>query len=227
MMRILFATTMLLLVAGLALRAAHSSSAGTNRTIPAQILELIPAPEDESGFKPLFGKQASDGWAQCGPGFFTLRNGLASAHGGMGLWWHTNRMFTNFVLRGEWRLENAGSDSGIFVRFAHPGNDPWNAVRSGHEMEIGDDPEGKDPAWRTGALYPFQPPRRVPTRPVGEWNSFELVVAGQTYIVRINGQIVNIWTDPARRTTHGFVGLQNYQEGKNSQHRNLRIKDLP
>ena len=72
-------------------------------------------------FSPLFGASASDGWAQCGPGYFTLTNGVATSHGGMGLWWHTNRTFTNFVIRGEWRMEERESDSGVFIRFPHPG----------------------------------------------------------------------------------------------------------
>lgn len=181
----------------------------------------------DDGFVPLFGRDAHDGWTQCGPGHFTLSNGVATAHGGMGLWWHTNQMFTNFVLRGEWRMDNRESDSGVFVRFPDPGRDPWNAVRNGHEMEIGDDPEGKDKHWQTGALYPFQAPIRVPTRPIGEWNAFELICTGQQYLVRVNGELVNTWTDENKRTTHGYIGLQNYQEGKNTQHRNLRIKELP
>jgi hypothetical protein len=195
--------------------------------IPAELLAHVPAePADETGFTPLFGSSAGDGWAQCGPGSFSLVNGIATAHGGMGLWWHTNRMFTNFVLRGEWRVENRESDSGVFVRFPDPGRDPWNAVRQGHEMEIGDDPEGKDTMWRTGALYPFRSPARVVTRPIGEWNNYELICIGHHYSIRINGELVTTWTDPKQRATHGFIGLQNYQEGKNTQHRRLRIKPL-
>jgi hypothetical protein len=145
----------------------------------------------------------------------------------MGLWWYTSQTFTNFVLRGEWKLEAADSDTGVFVRFANPENDPWNAVRTGHELEIGDDPEGKDPVWRTGALYPFSAPARVMTKPIGEWNSYELAVVGHTYVVRINGETVNIWTDPDRRTASGYIGLQNYEEGKGAAFRNIRIRVLP
>lgn len=194
--------------------------------IPEDLARLLPEPEDESGFRPLFGREPGAGWAQCGPGGFRLTNGVATSFGGMGLWWYTNRMFTNFVLRGEWRLETSDSDSGVFIRFPDPGNDPWNAVRQGHEMEIGDDPSGKEPAWRTGALYPFSPPARVPTRPLGDWNRYELIAVGQTYIVRINGETVNVWTDPQRRSAFGHLGLQNYPEGQAVQHRNLRLKEI-
>jgi hypothetical protein len=183
--------------------------------------------DDASGFQPLFGRNTRDGWEQCGPGGFVLTNGVATSYGGMGLWWCSARTYTNFVLRGEWKMEAADSDTGVFVRFAHPGDDPWNAVRTGHELEIGDDPDGKDPAWRTGAVYPFSPPALVPTQPVGQWNSFEFAAIDQTYIVRINGEMVNVWTDPERRSASGYIGLQNYAQGKGAQFRNVRVRELP
>lgn len=195
--------------------------------VPPSIARLLPDANDETGFHPLFGASVTDGWQQCGPGSFTLTNGVATSHGGMGLWWHSRRAFTNFVLRGEWRMADRESDTGVFMRFPDPGNDPWNAVKQGHEMEIGDDPDGKEPAWKTGALYPFSPPARVPTKPIGEWNHFELVAVGHTYIVRINGETVNVWTDPKQRTASGYLGLQNYADGKGAQHRRLRIRELP
>lgn len=188
---------------------------------------LVPPESDESGFRLLFGPGEAPGWRQCGPGGFTLTNGVATSHGGMGLWWFGSRPYTNFVMRGEWRMLARESDGGVFVRFPDPGQDPWNAVRGGHEVEIGDDPDGKEPAWKTGALYPFSPPTHVPTRPVGDWNRFELIAVEHTYVVRINGETVNVWTDPQRRTLSGYVGLQNYQDGKGIQHRRLRIRELP
>ena len=32
--------------------------------------------------------------------------------------------------------------------------------------------------------------------------------------MRINGKLVNTWTDPERRSRAGYVGLQNYNDGK-------------
>ncbi len=208
-------------------RAADPPPSPPNDVVPDAIRRLLPRPDDETGFRPLWVGDRPEGWGQCGPGSFTLTNGVATSHGGMGLWWYTNRMFTNFVMRGEWRFANRESDSGVFVRFADPGRDPWNAVRSGHELELGDDPEGKDPTWRTGALYPFQPPTRVTTKAVGEWNAYEFIAVGHTYIVRLNGETVTVWNDLHQRSAAGYVGLQNYQEDKGTQHRHLRIKELP
>lgn len=180
----------------------------------------------EAGFVSLFSDAELKKWRQCGPGRFDVTNGVATGVGGMGLWWYTGRQYTNFVLRGEFVQEEPIADSGVFLRFADPGNDPWNAVHQGHEMEIGD-PEPKDPTWRTGSIYPFQASTRANTKPLGQWNEYEIICQGQTYTVRLNGEQIMTWTDPKQRTRSGYIGLQNYNDGKTVRHRNVRIKDLP
>jgi hypothetical protein len=180
----------------------------------------------EAGFVSLFSDGALKAWRQCGPGHFDVTNGVATGVGGMGLWWYTGRQYTNFVLRGEFMQEQPIADSGVFLRFPDPGHDPWNAVHQGHEMEIGD-PEPKDPTWRTGSIYPFQASIRANTKPLGQWNEYEIICQGQTYTVRMNGEQIMTWTDPKQRTRSGYIGLQNYNDGKTVRHRNVRIKDLP
>ena len=118
------------------------------------------------------------------------------------------------------------ADSGVFLRFPDPKNDPWNAVRQGHEMEIGD-PNPKDETWRTGSIYPFQASTNANTRPLGHWNQYEITCIGQTYSVRMNAELILTWRDPKERTRSGYIGLQNYNDGKTVRHRNLRIKELP
>ncbi|MBI2928902.1 MAG: DUF1080 domain-containing protein [Verrucomicrobia bacterium] len=194
--------------------------------VPADLLKHVPAePMDETGFTSLFGKAADDGWKQCGPGKFTLENGVATGHDGMGLWWHSRKQFGNFVLRGEFLQEQEIADSGVFFRFPDPGNDPWVAVNKGHEMEIGD-PKPEKPTWRTGSIYPFHAALEVPVKPLGQWNTYEIVAIGHNYSVRLNGKLVNTWTDPTKRSLSGYIGLQNYNDGKTVRHRNLRIKEL-
>lgn len=194
--------------------------------IPAELMALIPAAAGtEAGFVPLFSDEALPGWRQSGPGQFKVQNGVATAEGGMGLWWFGARTFKNFVLRGEFLQEQPLADSGIFVRFADPGKDPWVAVKTGHEIEIGD-PEPEKPTWRTGSIYPFQASVRANTRPPGQWNEYEIVCDNHDYSVRINGQLVTTWTDPWRRSAAGYIGLQNYNDGKTVRYRKLRIKEL-
>ena len=186
--------------------------------------ETAPSKQDV-GFLFLFSEPALKEWRQCGPGKFTVTNGIATGEGGMGLWWYGGRQFTNFVLRGEFVQEQEIADSGVFLRFPDPKDDPWNAVHQGHEMEIGD-PNPKDPTWRTGSIYPFKASTKANTKAIGEWNEYEITCNGQQYSVRINGARVLTWTDPKSRTRSGYVGLQNYNDGKTVRHRNLRIKDL-
>ena len=118
------------------------------------------------------------------------------------------------------------ADSGIFVRFPDPGSDPWTAVHKGHEFEIGD-PKPAKTSDATGALYPFKGPVEVPVKPYGEWNSYEITCIDHNYAFRLNGKLITTWTDPNKRTDRGYIGLQNYNDGKVVRHRNLRVKDLP
>jgi len=194
--------------------------------LPVEYMDYTVSPVgDEEGFIPLLDGAAVRDWKQCGPGKFTVADGVASGEGGMGLWWYAGRQFTNFVLRGEFLQEQDIADSGVFLRFPNPGNDPWVAVKQGHEMEIGD-PNPEKPTWRTGALYPFRAPIAANTKPVGQWNTYEIVCRDHDYSVRINGRMVNTWTDTTQRTLSGFIGLQNYNDGKTVRHRNLRVKEL-
>jgi len=189
-------------------------------------LSCAPRAHDDTGFVSLFSQEALAYWRQCGPGRFVVKDGVATGEGGMGLWWYCGQQFDDFILRGEFIQEQEIADSGVFLRFPDPGNDPWNAVHKGHEMEIGD-PEPNDPTWRTGSIYPFCASSKAKTKPVGQWNPYEIVCAGHLYTVRINSEEVLHWTDPNQRTLKGYIGLQNYNDGKTVRHRNLRIKPLP
>lgn len=198
--------------------------------IPKEHLHLLPVPflpaHVEEGFTPLFTGAATNDWKQAGHGRFTLQDGVATAEGGMGLWWYSGGLYTNFVLRGEFLQEQEAADSGIFMRFPDPGADPWVAVKRGHEMEIGD-PKAGNPTWHTGSIYPFQAPAKDASKPPGHWNQYEIIARGQNYSVRLNGQLVTTWTDSTNRATSGHIGLQNYDDQKTVRHRNLRIKELP
>lgn len=180
---------------------------------------------DAEGFVELLSDEALKSWKQAGPGRFVVKDGVATGEGGMGLWWYAGREFGDFVLRGEFVQEQEVADSGVFLRFPDPGKDPWVAVNKGHEVEIGD-PQPQDPTWRTGSIYPFAASTKANTRPIGEWNSYEIVCVGHRYRVTINGEQVLDWTDPKERTLKGYVGLQNYNDDKTVRHRNIRIKPL-
>ena len=186
---------------------------------------VLPKEGDEKGFIDLFSAEALKHWKQCGPGKFVVKEGVAAGEGGMGLWWYSREQFSDFVLRGEFVQEQEIADSGVFLRFPDPGNDPWVAVNKGHEVEIGD-PEPKDPTWRTGSIYPFHASKKANTKKPGDWNTYEIICVGHLYVVKINGEEVGRWEDQGKRTLKGFIGLQNYNDNKTVRHRRLRIKPL-
>lgn len=191
---------------------------------PERLLEWVAVgPVGEEGFRPLLAQPALKDWVQCGPGSFRVQDGVATGVGGMGLWYYRGKQFGDFVIRGEY-LKEPGADSGVFVRFPDPGQDPMVAVKRGHELEIGEDVPAKG---STGSIYPFQGPTYLPLKPEGEWNSYQIRCVGRTYEVSLNGKLVNRYIDTAGRPLSGHVGLQNYPYQKTVHHRNLRIRELP
>jgi hypothetical protein len=177
---------------------------------------------DAEGFIPLLRDDHADAWKQAGPGGFNVENGVATSYGGMGLWWYQPLTFRNFTLSLEFRQNAISANSGVFVRFPDPGDDPWVAVRQGYEIQImGNRPTDK----HTGAIYDFQAPESVPLKPAGEWNEMEITVIGQHYRVSLNGQPITTFTGD--RSERGHIGLQNHDNNSRVAFRNIRVKPLP
>jgi len=124
--------------------------------------------------------------------------------------WYTKKRFVDFMLKVDWKVQNFTDNSGVFVRFPDPGNDPWNAVNNGYEVQI-DDSGAPDGALihSTGAIYNFAAPTKVASNPVGDWNFYEIHAVGQSYRIILNGIEVTDFT--GQRSTVGYVGLQNHR----------------
>lgn len=196
---------------------------------------LRPAPDP--GFTTLFDGTSTSGWQMAGPGRFVLENltddrgqayGVLRSEGGMGLFWFATKTFKNFILRLEWRTTLPDENSGVFVRFPDPGNDPWVAVSHGYEIQIDDygrDAQGQpgDPLATTGAIYGFAAPSHLASRMPRVWNTYEIRVEGQQYLVALNGEAVTDFT--GSRSLEGHVGIQNHNGAVFF--RNVRLKELP
>jgi hypothetical protein len=190
-----------------------------SRTQPEAAVEW---PALEKGFILLYDGRDTSKWKQAGPGRLARQpDGSLLTEGGMGLFWYAERPFRDFILRVDWKAENAGSNSGIFVRFPDPQGDPWRPVNEGYEIQIQDSGGPKN---RTGAVYSFSESYSVPTRPYGQWNTMEIEVVGQRYLVRVNGTLVARFT--GSRATEGYIGLQNHGGNDRVWFRNIRIKPL-
>jgi type 1 glutamine amidotransferase len=179
----------------------------------------------ETGYTPLY-NGSTTGWSQAGPGAFTNSDATLTSTGGMGLFWYSQKQFTNYSLKLDWKL--AGDDNtGVFIGFP-PSTDPWSAVNNGYEVQI----DATDAADRTtGAVYTFKSAdlaaRDAALNPAGEWNTYELLVEGERLQLFLNGTKINDFTntDPVRSLA-GHIGLQNHGDGDDAAFRNVRIKEL-
>jgi hypothetical protein len=203
---------------------------------------LIPPdkkPVVELDFTSLFDGTSTAGWQMAGTGGFILESrkddqgdsyNVLRSEGGLGLFWYTLKKFKNFILRLDWQASQPGDNSGIFVRFPDPGNDPFVAVNQGHEIQIDD--FGKAPDGQlgsllhsTGGIYSFAAPTKVVSQLVGEWNTFEIQVTDNDYKVIFNGEVV-VEKYTSSRLLEGFIGIQNHGLDSRVSFRNIRIKEL-
>ncbi|MFC5290538.1 ThuA domain-containing protein [Actinokineospora guangxiensis] len=183
----------------------------------------------EEGYRSLYNGSAEqlEGWRMAGPGEFVQDGCAMKSVGGMGLLWFPEE-FGSYSLKLDWKL--AGDDnSGVFVGFPDPGDDPWIAVNQGYEIQI----DATDaPDRTTGSVYSFQSAdiaaRDAALKPPGQWNAYEITVTGQVIKIFLNGALINEFTstDPARDLTQGHIGLQNHGNGDDAWFRNVRIKEI-
>jgi hypothetical protein len=178
----------------------------------------------ELGWEPLLDGSLA-GWESAGlderwrvqDGILTF---LARGQGGQ---LSTARDYRDFRLRLDFRLERM-ANSGLFLRAARDGSNP---AFSGCELQILDDfhweevTGSKLELWQfTGSLYGALAPRERALRPLGEWNSYEVLYRGSRLAVALNGRtLFDVDTlalrpeqgEPfAQRAAQGFIGLQHH-----------------
>lgn len=93
---------------------------------------------DTHDYTPIFDETTLNGWSMACEGTFLITDENALQSAGQGIFWYTKKKFDNFVLELDWKVSNSNDNSGVFVRFSDPGNDPKIAVKSGYEIQIDD-----------------------------------------------------------------------------------------
>jgi hypothetical protein len=181
-------------------------------------------PGAEEGFTSLYAGDGTSGWKQAGPGSFREDGGTLVAEGGMGLYWYAAREYGDFTLRLDWLTTKPEDNSGVFVRFPDPGDDPWVAVERGYEIQIHDSSSGEQ---ATGAIYRIKAPVAAASMPPGRWNSYEITAEGRGYTVVLNGAVINTFTSTdERRGLSGYIGIQNHDDDSPVRFRNIRVREL-
>src|SRR5919197_5034721 len=171
--------------------------------------------EDDSEFTYLFDGRTIDDWHMAGPGKFVLveYDKSLQSEGGMGLLWYAKKKYKDFVLMVDWKVSRRNDNSGVFIRFSNPDNDPLIAVNTGYEIQIDDMamPDG-NPLHKTGAIYNFAAPSNIKA-------------TGQKYSVILNGKKV-IPEFTGNSLTEGYIGIQNHDSDSHISFKNIRIKEI-
>lgn len=179
-------------------------------------------------FLNLFDGKSLDDWKMAGKGKFTILQGenVLQTEGGMGLLWYYKRKFEDFTLELEWRASSRKDNSGVFVRFPNPGNDPYVAVSYGYEIQIDDlaQPDGSL-IHGTGAIYKFAAPSMLNSKPIGEWNSLQITAEKHKYAVMTNDVTV-ISNFIGNRSLEGYIGLQNHDDKSKVFFRNIKVREI-
>ena len=205
----------------------------------------LTAQEQQDGWRLLFDGTTTDGWRGYGrsdmpDGWQAIDGELVRTAGGGDI--ITDDEFASFELALEWKLREGGN-SGVLYRVIES-DDP--IYYSAPEMQILDDAAHADGGSRltaAGANYGLHPAPEGVVRPVGEWNTVRIVVAGDHVEHWMNGQKIveyelgsEDWKQrvaaskfaqwPAYGTAaRGHIGLQDH--GDWVAFRNIKLKVLP
>ena len=192
----------------------------------------------EQGFVKLFDGATLNGWTMVGgwgPGY-GITNGILYCAKGTGGNFLTVKEYSNFVLRLNYRL-TPGANNGVGIRAPYEGTPAY----TGMEIQILDDTAPQYASLRpgqfNGSIYDVVPAKRRALRPLGDWNSEEIVADGPHIKVKLNGiSIVDANLDefsdpdllkkhPGLRRRSGHIGPLSHLDYV--EFRNIRIKELP
>lgn len=193
--------------------------------VPLALLCVVPlqadekaAPEKPEGFQELFNGRDFTGWRFSGgkedgateaPNW-KVKDGVIALSGGGSPHLATVDEYGDFDLRLQWRALREKYNSGLYVRSGKKIGANQINLAQGHEGGfIG----GKI----TGA-------KTVPDlqKPVGEWNSWRVLVKGDKVSFWCNGKLA--WEGTGLKPDKGYIGLQ--AEGAPIEFRNIVIREL-
>ena len=147
------------------------------------------ADSHQDGFTPLFDGQTLAGWIGEGREYFEVENGALTCRSGCQGKLLTEQEYKDFILRFEFKL-TPGANNGLAIRAPQPGD----AAYQGIELQILDSPASKykdlKPYQFHGSAYGIAPAKRGALKPVGEWNTQEVVCQGRQIKVTLNGQMI-------------------------------------
>jgi len=190
----------------------------------------------EVGFRTLFDGKDLAGWQGDTKGYVVEDGKIVALKTGRGNL-YTNDEFADFAVRFDFRLE-PGANNGLAVRAPLSGD----AAYQGMEIQVLDDGNEQyksiQPYQAHGSVYGIAPAKRGYLKPVGQWNSEEVICRGRQVTVNLNGTtIVDVNLDeastphtidkrehPGLKRASGHIGFCGH--GARVEFANLRLKLL-
>jgi hypothetical protein len=171
----------------------------------------------EEGFVSLFDGKTLDGWHLVHDAKFVAEDGVLKLNGGLG-WLRSDKEYSDFVLRLEFRFMKPKQDGGVFLRSNTEGK-PWPSRK--YEVQV-------ENTARMAKIFGAEHDLNVGLvqkvlKPDGEWNEYDIKLVGSKIEVRLNGELVSK-SNSVGNLTRGYLGLQ--AEYGFHEYRNFRIKDL-
>jgi len=208
------------------------------RQIPTedQLQESIIEQESSQGFVPLFNGKDLAGWTGAADAYYVKGKSIICRKHTKGNL-YTVKEYGDFILRFEFKL-TPGANNGLGIRAPLTGD----AAYVGMELQILDNTADKyknlKPWQYHGSIYGVVPAKRGYLKPVGEWNSQEVIAKGPQITVILNGQTI-VDADIEKASASGTIdgtdhpGLKNpaghigfLGHGDEVELRNIRIKEL-
>jgi hypothetical protein len=171
----------------------------------------------DEGFTQLFNGKSLDGWHLENGARFVVEDGVIKHRGGLG-WLRSDKEYSDFVLRLEFRFLKAKQDGGVFLRANTDGKN-WPTRK--YEVQI-ENTERMAKIFGTNHDLDIELTQKV-LKPTGEWNEYQVTAKGANIEVRLNGRVVSK-SDGAAELTRGYIGLQG--ENGLQEYRNVRIMEL-
>lgn len=199
---------------------------------------LLTEADQRDGFILLFNGEDLQGWQGNTTDYYAEGGELVlnPELGGKGNL-YTEKEYSDFIFRFEFQL-TPGANNGLGIRAPLKGD----AAYLGLEIQILDNTAEKyadlKPYQYHGSVYGVIPAKRGYLKPVGEWNTEEVMIVGSRIKVTLNGEVIvegdlseaseggtlDGKDHPGLQRTSGYIGFLGH--GSKLKFRNIRIKDL-
>lgn len=194
------------------------------------------AEDKEEGFVSLFDGKTLQGWQGSVDGY-AVEDGAIYCKPKGGGFLYTDKEYADFHLKLEFKL-TPNANNGIGIRTPMSGDPAYVGMELQVLDDSGSDYKNLKEYQYHGSIYGVVACKRGHQKPVGEWNTQEVIVKGKQVTVKLNGvtivdadiekasdpKTVDGGNHPGLKRDKGFICFCGH--GSRVDFRNLRIKEL-